>query len=285
MIEARLERVDHRRAAGRLRRVHLRQRAAREAEVVELAEAAPQAGQQRSARHRRHHVRRHRPVELFGDLERARLGAFRVVRAEVDVGEAPAVPIRDLRAQPVDVVVGAVDRHDPRAVHRRSDDLAGLEVVGDEDEAGQAQACRVRGDAVGEVARRRAREHARAELDRPGRSHRHDAVLVRQRRVIHAIVLDVDRLDPEAGGEPVGPDERRPARREPRAGLAGDGQQLAVPPQVARARRDGRARQRLRGPRIVVHGLERAEAGLADETRRGRIRGVTHVALEPGERV
>ena len=83
---------------------------------------------------------REAPAELLGDLEAVRLGAFGVVGAQVDVGEAPAVPIGDLRAQPVDVVVVALDGDHAGPVDGRAHHLGGFEVVGDEDVADRARA-------------------------------------------------------------------------------------------------------------------------------------------------
>ena len=201
MIEARVERVDDGRAAGRLRGVHARQLALGEADFGELAEAAEDARQQRAARHRRHDVVRIAPAELLDDLEAHRLGAFGVVGAQVDVDEAPAVAIGHLRAQPVHVVVVAGDGENRRPIDGRAEELARLEVVGDEDAALEAEARRVRRDAVGEVAGRRAGEHLEAQLDGARGRHRHDAVLVRQRRMVHRVVFDVELAQAEAVGE------------------------------------------------------------------------------------
>ena len=68
----------------------------------------------------RDHVLRQPPAELLDDLEAERLGALGVVGAQVDVGEAPAVLVGDLRAEAVDVVVVAADRHQLRLVDARA---------------------------------------------------------------------------------------------------------------------------------------------------------------------
>ena len=59
------------------------------------------------------------PAELLGRLVRERLRALGVERAHVHVHERPRVLGRELRAEPVHVVVVAVDRDDVAAVHRR----------------------------------------------------------------------------------------------------------------------------------------------------------------------
>ncbi len=123
------DRVDDRRAAGRLRRVHLRQVAVDEPDLPQLAKPAHDPRQQRAAGDRRDEVLRITPSKLLDDLEPHRLRAFGVVRAQVDVDEAPAVPIRHLRAQPVHIVVVAGDGENRRPEDGRPEQLPGLEVV------------------------------------------------------------------------------------------------------------------------------------------------------------
>ena len=78
---------------------------------------------------------RESPAKLFGNLEAVGLGALRVVGAEVDVGESPAVGVSHLRAQAVDVVVVAAHGDDARTIDAGAGDLAELEIVGDEDDS------------------------------------------------------------------------------------------------------------------------------------------------------
>src|SRR2546429_1292883 len=47
-----------------------------------------------------------------------RLRAFRVVRSQVHVDQAPPIPVGNLRTQAIDVVVVSVDAHDARTVNR-----------------------------------------------------------------------------------------------------------------------------------------------------------------------
>ena len=231
-----LERAHDGRAAGRLRRVDPRQLAVDEADLAQLAEAATDARQQRAAGDRRHEVLREAPAQLLGDFEPERLRALGVVAAQVDVREAPAELVGNLRAQPIHVVVVAAHADDVRPEDRGAEHLAELEVVGDEDVAVEPEPRRVRRDAVGEVAGRRAAEHGEPELHGARRRHRDDAILVRQRRMVDRIVLDVQLLQAEPLGEPVGADERRVPGVKPGARLAGDRQQLAKAPHVPRAR-------------------------------------------------
>src|ERR1700688_2897840 len=64
--------------------------------------------------------------------------------------------------------------------------------------------------------------------------------------------------------------------------LAGDRQQLAVPPEILRPARDFLARQR--DGRIVVHGLERSQAPIADVDGFGWKGSLAHVTLQSDER-
>ena len=210
--------------------VHVRQLALGQPDFRELAEAAEDARQERSARDWRHHVIRITPSELFDDLEAHGLGAFRVVGAKVDVDETPAIPIAHLRAQPVHIVVVAGDGEDRRPIDRRTKELARLEIVGDKHTTLDAETRGVRRDAVGEVAGRRASQHVEAQLESASRGYRHDAVFVRQRRVVHRVVLDVQLIDAEPIGETCAAHERREARMKAGPRFAGNRQQLAVAP-------------------------------------------------------
>src|SRR6476646_10677759 len=77
-------------------------------------------GDQRSAGHRDNDIVRQAPAQLLGDFVTHGLRAFGVIRPQVHVDEAPAMLVRDLRAETVDVVVIAVNTHDLRAVDLRA---------------------------------------------------------------------------------------------------------------------------------------------------------------------
>jgi len=129
--------------------------------------------------------------------------------SKVDVGEAPSVAIRDLRAEAIHIVVVAVDGDDLRSINRGAENLVWLEVVRDENVTGKAKACRVRRDAVGQVAGRRAAEHREAKLHVTGRGNRDDAILVREGRMVDRVVLDVELGDAKLLRKPIRFDERR----------------------------------------------------------------------------
>ena len=122
----------------------------------------------------------------------------------------------------------------------------------------------MRRDAVGEVAGRRARDDLEPELDGARRRHRDDAVLVRQRRVIDGVVLDVELADAEPLRQPRAADERREAGVKTGLRVAGNRQQLTVSPEVFRPPFDNFTRQanrceldfELRGSRPDVAGRQ-----------------------------
>ena len=163
------------------------------------------------------------PAELLGDLERERLAALGVERPEVDVDEGPALLVGDLEAEPVDVVVRAVDADDRRAVAQGVVDLRRLEVRRDEDEGTQPERGRGGGGRPGEVAGRGAGERVEAELDGPGRGDRDDAVLEAQRRVA-GVVLEPEAIDAELGSPSRSAETRAvEPTASPRAGAAATG--------------------------------------------------------------
>ena len=215
---------------------------------------------------RRHDVAREAPAELFCDLEAVGLGALGVVGAQVDVGESPLIPIRDLRAQPVDVVVIAAHGDDARTVDRGAGDLAGLEVVRDEDRASEAEPRRMRRDAVCEVAGRRAGKDAEAELDGPRRRNGDDAVLIGAGRMIDRIVLDVELADPQAAGETIGADERRETGMEAGQRFVGDRQEFAIAPEVLGARFNQRPRHERSDGGVIVGDFQRPETPIQTQS-------------------
>ena len=167
-----------RRAAGGLGAEDLVGLVLDQAERDQLLEGLVDLGQLRAGRDRDDDLVGQPPAELLGDLVAERLGALGVVGAHVDVDERPALLLAgDLRGEPVDVVVVAVDRDQRVGVDGRVDLLGLLEVARDEDDRLDAGAGAGRGDGVGEVAGRGAGEDLGVEL--AGRAQRagDDAVL------------------------------------------------------------------------------------------------------------
>src|ERR1700720_2553850 len=96
--------------------------------------------------------------------------------------------------------------------------------------------------------------------------------------MVDRIILYVELPDAKAFGKPRAPHERREAGMKSRLRLAGDRQQLAVPPQILRPPGNVFARQP--DGRVVVHRLERAQAPIADVDRLGGKRRLAHVTLQ-----
>ena len=158
------------------------------------------------------------PAERLRDLEGEGLAALGVVRPEVDVDEAPAGLVGDLEAQPVHVVVRAVDGHDRRAVRERVLDLGALEV---RRARTRRQGC-PSAAAAAAVAPARLPVEAQASVSMPNdrgsrRGDGHGAVLERERRVAR-VVLDPQAVDADRAAEAIAPEgaawtDREAARR------------------------------------------------------------------------
>ncbi len=229
---------------------------------MQLVEPLVDLGEQRPARGRHHYMVRHLPTELLGRLERERLAAFGVVRPHVDVDERPLVDAGELRAQPVHVVVVAVDRDDVAAVYRGGEDFALLEVRRNEHVAAQPRVRGVRGDRVREISGRGARGDLEAELERLAERDRNHPILERVRGIAR-VVLDPHVSQPELCCEMVGFDQRRETRTEIDGRITGDRQEIGVTPKRRRAGGDLLAGDRIGDRVIVVCDFEWAEAPFA----------------------
>ncbi len=130
----------------------------------------------------------------------------------------------------------AFDADDVRAVNERVDNFALLQIRRNENVGFQSGARGLGGDGIGQIAGGGAGDGVKAEFLRAAQRHADDAVLERERRIIHGVVLDVKFADAERLREPVGLDERREADLPADGRFAGDGQQLAVTPHRFRAR-------------------------------------------------
>src|SRR5262245_4137167 len=155
-----------------------------EANLSHLAQTFEDSRQQRATGDRRDDVIGIGPSQLLDDLKSHRLGAFGVEAAQVDVCKPPAVSIRDLRAQPIHIVVVAFDGHDVWPIDGGAENLRWLEIVRDEDVTRQTETRRVRGHASSKVAGRCAGEDREIELDRLAGRDRYHAVLIREGRMV-----------------------------------------------------------------------------------------------------
>ena len=86
-----------------------------------------QGGEQESGPERGHDDVRQIKSELLPRLKEERFRAFRVVRAKVEVHEAPTPLVGDLEGDAVRIVIRAIDRdHDP-AIELRQEELRRFE--------------------------------------------------------------------------------------------------------------------------------------------------------------
>src|SRR5207302_2027662 len=151
LVPALLDRGADRRAAFRLRGVDAGRGPLEEADADQFLEGLGRLGQERPSSDGHDQVVGCAPTELLHDLERQCLAAFRIEGAEVDVDDRPAVQISELNAQPVDVVVGAIDLDDGGAVRAGGSNFPRLEVGGDENQGMHSGARGVGGHRAGAV--------------------------------------------------------------------------------------------------------------------------------------
>src|SRR5690349_3559064 len=85
-----------------------------------------------------------------------RLGAFRVIRTQIYVGQAPLEAIGNLRAQTIHLVVVSIDTHDTRAVDRGVEHLGGFQISWNKDARIETLLRSLSRDGVGEIAGRAA---------------------------------------------------------------------------------------------------------------------------------
>ena len=101
--------------------------------------------------------------------------------------------------------------------------------------------------------------------------------------MIDRVILDVEILDAEFRAEAFGSDQRGEAGKRPGLGLAVDRQQLAIAPQIMRARFDQLARDGGANARVVVSDFERTEARFAYVQRADRIFLAAFAAFQIGD--
>ena len=164
----------------------------------QLAEAPRQLRVQRARCQRRHHDVGCSPAELLRDLEGDGLGALGVEGPQVDVQEGPALElVGELQAEPVDLVIGALDAHERRAQRAGLRHLGRFQVGRHEDDGTQPPGRGGGRHGGREVAGGGAGEGVEPPLRRAGGRHGHDAVLERERRVA-GVVLDPEPLEAQA---------------------------------------------------------------------------------------
>src|SRR5215813_4937722 len=96
--------------------------------------------------------------------------------------------------------------------------------------------------------------------------------------MVDGVVFDVQLAQAQTFDQPRAPDQRSEPGVEPRARLACNRQQLTIAPEVFRSELDLLPRDRNRF--VIVEGLERSEAFLADPQRLCGKRGLAQMTLE-----
>src|SRR5215470_17613329 len=269
-------------AAQRLRGVHLGpNRPVQQIEALQLLDGFPDLRDQRAARARHDDVVRCAPAQLFDDFESVRLRSFRVVRPKIHVHERPAVLVRDLRAQAVDLVVRPVNGDQRGIVDQRREHLALLEIGRDEDIGLQPSLGRVSRHGVGQVSCRRTRDGVEPELARLRHRHRDDAILERPRGMADGVVLDPDLATAQLVGQVPRPDQRREAHVVAHRHVTLDRQQVLVAPHARRPRGDRCACDDALERLVLVVDFEWAETELADVNGGGGIVTATLPTLPP----
>ena len=166
-------------------------------------------------------------------------------------------------AQAVHFVVGAFHRYQRGVIDRGADDLAALQVGGYEDHRVNPGPRGVSGHATGQIAGAGAGQRLVAELDRLGSGNRHHAVLERERRV-HAVVLDVQVVEPQLLAEVPGLQQGGVARHDVHWIVRLSGEQILVAPDAQRPVGDALVGNHLGDGHVVVNDLQRAEAEIAN---------------------
>ena len=156
---------------------------------------------------------RHSPAQLLRHLVAQGLAALGVVGTHVDVDEGPGIVVGKLAAQPVHLVVGAVNRNEHWIIDGGADDLAPLQVGGDEDHGTDAGPGTVGGYAASQISGGSAGNGLVAEFQGLGRRHGDYPVLEGERRV-YAVVLDVQVVQTQGFAQPPGLEQRRESRHD-----------------------------------------------------------------------
>src|SRR5689334_1482586 len=126
--------MNHRRRARGLRAVHAAFTITQQTDFLQFFEGLGNLRQDCATRSRQHDVLRQPPSKLFDQLKAERLGAFRVIWAQVDIDEGPAILVGDFATQSVDVIIIATNYDDLRAINGRADYLTRLNPFGHEDD-------------------------------------------------------------------------------------------------------------------------------------------------------
>jgi hypothetical protein len=109
-----------------------------------------------------------------------------------------------------------------RAVNERIDNLPLLQIGGNENIRLQTSRGRIRRDRVRKITRRGARHRGETHFARAAQRHTHNAILERQRRIIHCVILDPQFANAQTAREAICFHQRRKTNLEANRGLMGD---------------------------------------------------------------
>ncbi len=199
------------RASGGLRTEELDRLSLDEAQLDEFVEGLGNFPDQRTAGHWHHDVVGKLPAELFGDLEAHRLRSLRVVRPQIHIDEAPAIGVRDLRAQAIHLVIISVDANHARAIDLGIQNFCRLKIGGDEDARVQSGARGLRRNCVRQISGGRAAYDFKLKSLRCGERDGDDAVFERQGWKTDGVVFYIKIARTQAFAKTISADERREA--------------------------------------------------------------------------
>ena len=171
---------------------------------------------------------------MLGNLKAYSLRSLSVVGTQVHVDESPIALVRNLRAEPIDLVVAPRDADDLRSEHIRTQNLRRLQVGRDKYPSLESLSRRMCRHGIRQIPGRRTRDSIESKLARLRQCHRNHAILEAQRRQADGIVLDVKILGERT--QALSKMRRLEQRREPYwqswFKALGEGQKLSVAPHV-----------------------------------------------------
>ena len=156
------------------------------------------------------------------------------------------------------------DRHDIRPVDQRIDDLALLEVRGNENVAMEARGRSIGRNRIGQIARGRASDRLESKFHGTTQSNAHHAVLEGQRRIIDRIVLNPQFADPQPSGQTICLDEWSIPHLSSHRWFAGNREQFPIPPHVLGTRANLIAGETLADALVVISHFQRSKIELAN---------------------
>ena len=155
------------------------------------------------------------------------------------------------------MVVAAVDAHHLGAKHLRAKNFRGLKIGRNKNPRLEALASRLRRHCVRQIPRRRASHRFEPKAARIGQRHGNHAILEAQGGEAHGIILDEEPPRSNLVAQPRHAHQRGISDREGGQIPRWQRQQLAIAPEIRRARGDQVARNALADRIVIVGDFER----------------------------